>query len=200
MPHILFLPGVGADPAFWHPAGRLLPDAWQKTYLGWPGLANQPPDPAVNSFDDLISLVERALGDGPADLVAQSMGGVIAMQAVLRNPGRIRRIVLTATSGGVDMGALGAGDWRPAYRIAHPHVADWAYGWRPDITDRIGQITQSVLLLWSDADPISPIGVGQRLQSLLPDACLHIIPGGDHMFARDRAAEVAPLIRAHLQA
>ena len=47
MARILFFPGVGADPAFWHPAGRLLPDAWQKTYLGWPGLANQPPDPAL---------------------------------------------------------------------------------------------------------------------------------------------------------
>lgn len=200
MTRILFLPGVGADPGFWHPAGNLLPDGWQKTYLGWPGLANQPPDPAVNSYDDLIALVERALGDGPADLVAQSMGGVIAMQVVLRNPGRIRRIVLTATSGGVDMGALGATDWRPAYRAAHPHVADWAFGWRPDITDRIGQITQPVLLLWSDADPISPFGVGARLQSLLPNARLHIVPGGDHAFARDRAAEIAPLIQAHLQA
>lgn len=215
MPRLLFLPGVGADPAFWHPAGGLLPDAWQKTYLGWPGLANQPPDPAVNSYDDLIALTEHALteralaehalaahalGDGPADLVAQSMGGVIAMQVVLRDPGRIRRIVLTATSGGVDMGALGAGDWRPGYRAAHPHVAEWAYGWRPDITDRIGRITQPVLLLWGDADPISPVAVGERLRALLPDARLHITQGGDHMFARDRAAEIAPLIQAHLQA
>ena len=199
MPRLLFLPGVGADPAFWHPAGQLLPDSWQKTYLGWPGLANQPPDPAINSYDDLIALVERNIGDGPADLVAQSMGGVIAMQVALRNPGRIRRIVLTATSGGVDMGALGAGDWRPDYRAAHPHVADWAYGWRPDISDRIGQITQPVLLLWGDADLISPVAVGERLRGLLPDARLHIVSGGDHAFARNRAEEIAPLIRAHLQ-
>jgi len=200
MTRLLFLPGTGADPAFWHPAGRLLPDAWQKTYLGWPGLANQPPDPAVNSYHDLIALAERALGDEPADLIAQSMGGAIALHLVLRRPDLIRRIVLTATSGGVDMGALGAGDWRTAYRAAHPHVADWAYGWRPDITDRIGQITQPVLLLWGDTDPISPIAVGERLRALLPDARLHITPGGDHMFARDRAAEIAPLIQAHLQA
>jgi pimeloyl-ACP methyl ester carboxylesterase len=200
MPRTLFLPGVGADPAFWHPLGGLLPETGPKTYLGWPGLANQPPDPAINSYDDLIALVESNLGDSPADLVAQSMGGVIAMQVVLRNPGRIRRIVLTATSGGVDMGALGASDWRTDYRATHPHVAAWAYGWRPDISDRIGRITQPVLLLWSDADPISPLGIGKRLLSLLPDARLHIIPGGDHMFARDRAAEIAPLIQAHLQA
>lgn len=200
MPHLLFLPGVGADPAFWHPAGRLLPDAWAKTYLGWPGLGNQPADPAINSYDDLIALAERELGDEPADLVAQSMGGVIAMHLTLRHPGRIRRIVLTATSGGVDMGSLGAGDWRTEYRATHPHVAEWAYGWRPDITDRIVRITQPVLLLWSDADPVSPVGVGERLRTLLPNASLHILPGGDHMFARDRAAEIAPLVQAHLQA
>jgi pimeloyl-ACP methyl ester carboxylesterase len=128
------------------------------------------------------------------------MGGVIALQVALRNPGRIRRIVLTATSGGVDMGALGASDWRPDYSAAHPHVADWAYGWRPDISDRVGRITQPVLLLWGDADPISPVAVGERLRSLLPDARLHIVPGGDHRFAHDRAGEIAPLVRAHLQA
>lgn len=200
MSRLLFLPGVGADPAFWHPLGRLLPDAWQKTYLGWPGLGNQPADPAITSYDDLITLAEHALGDQPADLVAQSMGGAIALQLALRRPRLIRRIVLTATSGGVDMGALGASDWRTAYRAAHPHVAEWAYAWRPDIADRIGQITHPTLLLWGDADPVSPVAVGERLRALLPDARLHIIPGGDHMFARDRAAEIAPLIRAHLQA
>ena len=40
------------------------------------------------------------------------------------HPRLVRRLVLTATSGGVDMGALGATDWRADYRIQYPHVAD----------------------------------------------------------------------------
>ena len=54
------------------------------------------------------------------------------------------------------------------------------------------------LLLWSDADAISPVTVGERLARLLPDASLVVVRGGDHMFARDRADEVAPHIERHL--
>jgi pimeloyl-ACP methyl ester carboxylesterase len=54
------------------------------------------------------------------------------------------------------------------------------------------------LLLWGSADPISPPAAGRRLLELLPKACLRVIEGGDHAFAHERAAEVAPLIRQFL--
>ena len=61
-------------------------------------------------------------------------------------------------------------------------------------------MTAPTLLVWSDADPISPLGVGQRLAQLLPRAELVVIPGVDHMFARDHADVVAPHIERHLSA
>ena len=37
-----------------------------------------------------------------------------------------------------------------------------------------------------------------RLAGLLPEATLVVIPGGGHMFASDRATEVAPHVARHL--
>jgi pimeloyl-ACP methyl ester carboxylesterase len=67
-----------------------------------------------------------------------------------------------------------------------------------DLTDRIPAIACPTLLLWSDADPISPLAVGEALARRLPRAELVVIPGADHMFARDRAGEVAPHVARHL--
>ncbi|MGZ5909460.1 MAG: alpha/beta fold hydrolase [Reyranella sp.] len=119
MTRILFLPGSGASPDFWKPVGDRLPEAWPKEYFGWPGLGDQPHDPAIQGIDDLLRLVSARM-DEPVDLVAQSMGGVIATRLALEQPGRVRRLVLTVTSGGVNMAQLGAADWRADYRRSFP--------------------------------------------------------------------------------
>ncbi len=193
---VLFLPGVGADPNFWRAVGDRLPDTWAKTYLGWPGLGDQPHDPMVQSFDDMIAYAERHMGEGAVDIVAQSMGGAIALQLALRHPGKVRRLVLTVTAGGLDV--LGASDWRPDYAAEYPNAAPWILDARPDYTPDLPRVTQPTLLLWGDADPISPVAIGERLRDSLPNARLHIITGGRHDLAVAHAEGVAPLIRAHL--
>ncbi|MCW2975681.1 MAG: alpha/beta hydrolase fold protein, partial [Actinomycetia bacterium] len=108
---VIFLPGAVGAADFWRPVGALLPAAWEKTYLAWPGLGAEPPDPGVHGFDDLVRLVEAELTE-PSTLVAQSMGGIVAVRVALRHPGKVRRLVLVATSGGVDVELLGGADWR----------------------------------------------------------------------------------------
>ena len=196
---LLFLPGAGADPAFWRPLGDRLPAVWTKRYFGWPGLGDQPPDPAVNSIADLVAMVEAELTPGPVDLLAQSMGGVVALQVALHHPDKVRRLVLTATSGGVDVADLTRFDWRANYRRNYPSAAPWITNERPDLTGQIPRIDSPTLLLWGDSDPISPVAVGQRLVALLPDARLHVAKGADHDLAETHAAELAPLIEAHLR-
>jgi pimeloyl-ACP methyl ester carboxylesterase len=196
-PKLMFLPGAGGDPAFWQPVGERLPAAWSKVYFGWPGLGDQPHDPAVNGIDDLVARVAAML-DQPADLLAQSMGGIVAVRLALQHPDKVRRLVLAATSGGIDLAPFGVADWRPEYRRSFPRAARWITEIKADHAAELGRIAAPALLLWGDRDPISPLGVGRHLMSLLPNARLQIVSGGDHAFARERAAEVAPLIEAHL--
>ena len=199
MPTLLFLPGAGGASEFWRPLGDRLPSLWRKTYLGWPGLGHQPRDPRVNSFDDLVALVEARLGAEPVDLIAQSMGGVIALRIALQHPSRVRRLVLAATSGGLDVASLGATDWRPAYQQDFPNAAPWITSPHPDISKQLPRATNPALLLWGDADPISPVAVGQRLAALLPNATLRLVHGGDHGFAHDRAEEIVEAVHRHLE-
>jgi pimeloyl-ACP methyl ester carboxylesterase len=126
------------------------------------------------------------------------MGGVVAVRVALRNPDKVRRLVLVATSGGVDVERLGGSDWRTGYRESHPAAARWITEDRPDHTEEIPSITAPTLLLWGDRDPVSPIAVAEHLASLLPNAALRVIPGGTHSLALDDAYEVAARIRDHL--
>ena len=199
MTPILFLPGSGASPDFWKPVGSRLPADWAKHYFGWPGIGLQPPDLAIYGFDDLIAMVVARM-TGPVDLVAQSMGGVIAARIAREHPRLVRRLVLTVTSGGVDMALLGANDWRPAYRQEYPKAADWIYEQRVAGPLPVERIVAPAFLLWGDNDPISPLAVGEHLAQRLPNARLHVVKGGGHDLAETHADEVTPLIQQHLAA
>jgi pimeloyl-ACP methyl ester carboxylesterase len=195
---LFFLPGAGADPGFWRPLGDRLGGAWDKVYFGWPGLGREPPHPEVRGLDDLVRLVEARLDAAPVDLLAQSMGGLIALLVTLRHPGRIRRLVLSVTSAGVPMARLGAADWRDSYFREYPSAAPWLRDIRADLSAELPRITQPVLLLWGDRDPISPVSVGEYLRARLPNAKLHVVRGGEHDVVAARADEVAPIIARHL--
>ena len=121
---IAFLPGAGGSPEFWKPVADRLPAGWEPILLGLPGAGDQPHDPLVGSFEDLIELTASRLSDG-TDVIAQSMGGVVGVGMALRYPMKVRRLVLVATSGGIDVGALGASDWREEYRAGFPVAASW---------------------------------------------------------------------------
>ncbi len=197
MAKVLFLPGAGGSPDFWKPVGERLPADWPKHYFGWPGLGHQPHDPVIRSLDDLVQLAVKKI-DEPVDLVAQSMGGVIATRIALERPSLVRRLVLCVTSGGVDMTGHGAADWRPDYRKSFPNAADWITAARASPALPVEHIKAPTLLIWGDADPISPVAVGRHLEARLANSRLEIVPGGDHGLAGTHADLVASLIAHHL--
>src|SRR5512143_3833204 len=89
---LLFLPGAAGDANFCEPAGEHLPSHWTKHYLNWPGLGNQPDDPAIRSMEDLYEYAAKSL-EAPSVVVAQSIGGVIALMLALRQPDLITHLV-----------------------------------------------------------------------------------------------------------
>ena len=148
----------------------------------------------------IADLVERVVKEitGPTVLFAQSMGGLIALRAALERPEEIRTLVLSVTSGGIDVGALGAVDWRPQFEQQNPNAPRWFLDAKDDVSPDLQKISAPVLLLWGDSDPISPVAVGRRLAQMLPQAELIVVAGGTHDLVSERADEVLPHIERHL--
>jgi pimeloyl-ACP methyl ester carboxylesterase len=195
---LLFLPGALGDTTMWQPVAEQLHHPAARSFIGWPGFGGVPPDPSLRGVDDLVTRLLASI-DGPVDVLAQSMGGVIALCAALARPEHVRHLVLAVTSGGLDVAALGGSDWRAALRAAHPELPPWFERERRDLSDRLHEIRVPVLLLWGDDDPISPVAVGERLASKLPHAQLVVVAGGTHDLVRERAGEIAPHVEAHLR-
>jgi pimeloyl-ACP methyl ester carboxylesterase len=147
---------------------------------------------------DLARWTVSHLPEDQVDLVAQSMGGVVATLIALEQPKRVRKLVLCATSGGIDVGALGAPDWRPGYSGEFPNVPDCFVVDRTDVTARLPTIIAPTLVLYGDLDPLCNERIARFLAERIPAAVLARIPGGDHMMGRDRSDEVAQHIREHL--
>ena len=196
MPDVIFLPGAIGSAEFWRPVGSYLPTQWPQDFLSWPGLGSQPHDPHINSLDDLVQWLYTKI-DRPVDLVAQSLGGLIAARLALAHPTMVRNLVLAVTSAGVDMAEFGASDWRPDYRNDFPHAAEWITQHQVSAELAVEHIQAPTLLIWGERDPISPVTVGQHLQTRLPNAKLHIVPDGDHDLALTHPKIVASLIAEH---
>jgi pimeloyl-ACP methyl ester carboxylesterase len=170
----------------------------ERLLLAYPGFAGVPADASITAFGDLVEMVVSHI-DCPTALIAQSMGGVLAIEAAIRKQSLVTHLVLIATSGGLDTSQLGAVNWRPSFEREHPDLPDWFTSFNADLTSELSRINPPVLLLWGDCDPISPIRVGKVLLSHLRNATLHVVPGGQHDLAFVHAQLIAPLIDAHLQ-
>jgi len=196
---LLFLPGASGNPAFWQPLADQLEHPAERRFMSYPGFGDAPADPEVEHFEDLVRKVVQQI-DQPTALIAQSMGGVLALRAALAKPALVTHLVLAVTSGGLDTHALGAQDWREAFVAQHPHLPDWFVTLREDLTSELAYVQQPVMLLWGDADPLSPLSVGEKLLELLPNAELDVVSNGGHDLACAHARVLAPLVDDFLQA
>lgn len=194
---LVFLPGASGNRAFWAPLAECLAHPAERVLMGWPGFGTLPADPQVRGIEDLVGQVVARL-DRPTALIAQSMGGVVAVLAALQRPEQVTHLVLTVTSGGLDLQSLGAEDWRSEFSACYPQLPAWFCDYHDDLGAQLATLDIPTLLLWGDADPISPVRVGQRLQTLLPHAHLQVFAGGGHDLAQVMAAQVAPWVDGHL--
>lgn len=186
------------DGDFWRAVCDRLPAGWQKVSVSWPGLGDQPHEPSVQGFEDLVDLVVAMLAR-PSDLVAQSLGAGVAACVACRHPQKVRRLVLCATSVGVRALARYGSDWRLEYRRSYPGAARWVTDAQPDLTDTFKRIRAPTLLLAGDSDPISPASVADHLADLLPNARARVIAGAGHSFAVEQPDRVACEVATHLQ-
>jgi pimeloyl-ACP methyl ester carboxylesterase len=200
----LWLPGAVGSSAFWRPVAACLRElrgsrqtlSAQDKFFSWPGLGSEPGSHVVRRFSDLVHMVLSEM-DQPVKIIAQSMGGLIALKAALAAPDKVSRLVLVATSAGLPMSRFDAADWRGPYFKAYPHAPRWIGEEQEDLSEVLPSIEIPTLLLWGSDDRISPVPVGQRLQELMPNATLEVVSGGAHDLALTHATSVAALVASH---
>lgn len=192
--NFIFLPGASGNITFWQPVLKQLPHDSSSTVVAYPSFGGYPEDAAVRSFEGLQDYVLKQIQQ-PSIIVAQSMGGIFAVQAALEKPEQVQALVLVATSGGIGLSPFQVADWRKDYRQTFA-VPDWFMQQQSDLTDSLDRICCPVLLIWGGADAISPVAVGEYLHSHISGSELYVVPQGQHDLAEVYADEVTRVMLA----
>ena len=83
--------------------------------VAYPSFGDYPDDVDVQNFEDLQDYVLNQIQQSSV-VVAQSMGGIFAVQAALQKAEQVQALVLVATSGGIDLSPFQLADWREDYQ------------------------------------------------------------------------------------
>lgn len=194
--NFIFLPGASGNTAFWQPVMERLSVDAEKTVIAYPEFGGHAAHADVQSFADLERYVLNQI-QSPSVIIAQSMGGIFAVQAALQKPELVKGLVLVATSGGIDLSSFDVADWRRDYQQTFS-VPDWFVSHQSQLDDLLYTIDCPVLLIWGDADPISPVAVGEYLNTKISSSELQIIKNGQHDLAFVYADKVADLMQNFL--
>ncbi|PZQ20352.1 MAG: alpha/beta hydrolase [Sphingopyxis macrogoltabida] len=209
-PPLLFLNGIGADIAAAAPllaqiAGR---EVWT---LDMPGVGGSPdailPYTAPTIAAVVMEIADR-FGHRQIDVAGFSWGGAVAQQVAVQFPGRVRRLVLMATTPSV--GAPGIGwaalldDDMLASGVKLPTATPLGLAYQ---TMAMAGWTSAAMLphlkavptliLMGERDGVVPASHGQMIADLIDGAVLEVVPGS-HLFPFTHAASVAARISAFL--
>lgn len=207
---LLFLNGIGADIAAAAPLlaqihGR---EVWT---LDMPGVGGSPdallPYGAPTMAAIVMEIADR-FGHASLDVAGFSWGGALAQQVAVQFPGRVRRLVLMATTPSVSAPGIGwaalLDDDMLASGLKLPTatplglayqtmaMAGWTSAAMLPLLKNV-----PVLILMGEQDGVVPACHGQTIAELIDDAVLEVVPGS-HLFPFTHAADTAARISAFL--
>lgn len=81
---------------------------------------------------------------------------------------------------------------------ARGYIAQMTALWGWSSLPWLGRIDRPALVMAADDDPIVPLANGRLIARLLPNAHLHVVPNGGHLFLMTHATEIAPIIHRFL--
>ena len=207
---LLFLNGIGAD--LTAAAAQLAQIHGREVWtLDMPGVGASPdallPYGASTIAAVVMEIADR-LGHDILDIAGFSWGGALAQQIAMQFPGRVRRLVLMATTPimgapGIGWGAIFDDDMQASgLKVQTATPLGIAYqtlamaGWS-STAYLPGFKALPTLVLVGERDGVMPACYGQMLADLIDGAELEVVPGS-HLFPFTHAAAVAARISAFL--
>lgn len=177
--------------------------------------------------DDLAGLLEQ-LGIGELDLVAQSMGGWTALAFALQHPGRLRRLVMADTHGGLRLPELRTAARAAVPEGSHPATGPWMEEEQPELAflyrqvmalspdrppeqlmahlaaigapsvEEVQALKFPVLFVIGENDLSIPPEVLEAASRAFPNATVARVPGAGHSVYFERARRFNELVGAFL--
>jgi len=205
---ILLLHGGGND---WHEWQQNLPALTRhfRTYaLDLPGFGmSEAPDfpVSINWYVEFLKSYCEILGLSCFNMVAHSMGALLAIVFAVNYPEYLNKLVLIDASG---IGKLSkTGQFlvyffrildrvlkkRRGPRFVSGSVNDWL------VINQLNKIKSPVLLIWGQKDPYLPIEHAYLARSLIAECQLHIFPDCGHAPQRENPAEFNRLVLEFLK-
>ena len=176
---------------------------------------------------DLAGLLEH-LGVRQFDLVAQSMGGWTALAFALNHPGRIRRLVMADTHGGLRLPELRTAERAAVPAGSHPATGPWMEEEQPELAflykqlmalspdrapeqlmahlnaigtpsvEQVQTLTFPVLFIVGEDDLSIPPAVLEAAARAFPNATVARVPKAGHSVYFERPARFNELVEAFL--
>jgi poly(3-hydroxyalkanoate) depolymerase len=238
---LLMIGGIGTNIEMWQPLQSHL-DGLQTITFDAPGTgrSDTPRWPLrMRGLARIVAGILDQLDHRQVDVLGYSFGGALAQQLAHDAPGRVRRLILAATTAGMAsvpgslralglmltpmryyspehlkriIGTIAGGrtarepdvfrEHAAARLLAPPSV--WGYesqilamtGWTSALW--LHRLRQPVLVLAGDEDPLVPLVNARLLARLLPDARMHVVSGGGHLFLLDQPDDVVDVIQRFL--
>lgn len=209
---LLFLNGIGADIAAAAPLLARLYDREVWT-LDMPGVGGSPdallPYGAPTMAAVAMEIAAR-FGHGTIDVAGFSWGGALAQQIAIQFPGRVRRLVLMATTPTVNAPGIGwaalLDDDMLASGLKLPTATPLGLAYQSMAMAGWSSVAALPLLkniptlvLMGERDGVVPASHGQMIADLIDGAVVELVPGS-HLFPFTHATDVAAQVTAFLDA
>jgi 2-hydroxy-6-oxonona-2,4-dienedioate hydrolase len=202
-PPVLLVPGLGMSGRYLSPTADALAEYRRVIVPDLPGVGRSPHPEAPLTPPELADLLHellRATVDGPAVVVGNSFGSVVAVELALRHPGSVYRLVLTSpvvapqvrNLASVLRRFLGAMCHEPVSYLAIA-VTDTMRGWSVKgranlrtlldypLEDRAATLTVPTVVVRGRSDRLVPAAFARRLAVRIPQAELAEVAAGHAM-------------------
>jgi pimeloyl-ACP methyl ester carboxylesterase len=153
------------------------------------GKSDKPDEPySIEMMAEDVQGLLDSLGIEQTDVLGVSLGGRIAMELAIRQPERVRRLVLVSTGPRTPKSPMRL--WIslmlrlhvvrgsvPYYAAIHQRNASRSY----DATSQLADIHNQTLILHGKRDHIAPLQVAEEMHSRIPGSKM-VTFGGGHLF------------------